>query len=155
VFKVTWRNYGFSLANWFKQLSTKLTTSADVEIFPRELKNNKHYRYLPQGLERSIPHENNLHTRETCWASCHTRRLAQQVALMCGRLIIISSWRPPLKTLKSAVYLFIIFLRYIQAQTKKVYLHHGIALLLLFRYVLIQLSELFVRIPWNWITEKN
>jgi hypothetical protein len=24
LFKVTWRNYGFSLANWFKQLSTSL-----------------------------------------------------------------------------------------------------------------------------------
>ena len=39
-------------------------------------------------LKRSNPHENYPHTRETCWASCHARRLAQQVALVCGRLNI-------------------------------------------------------------------
>jgi hypothetical protein len=53
---------------------------------PREVKNIKHDRYFPQGLERSNLHENYPHTRETCWACCHARRLAQQVALVCGRL---------------------------------------------------------------------
>jgi hypothetical protein len=33
LIKVIWRNYGFSLANWSKQLSTKLATSAGAEIF--------------------------------------------------------------------------------------------------------------------------
>jgi hypothetical protein len=86
-FQVTWRNYGFSLVNWFKQLSTKLTTSADAGW---KISNTiyRWHRYFPQGRERSNPHENYPHTRETCWASCHARRLAQQVALVCGRLTI-------------------------------------------------------------------
>jgi hypothetical protein len=35
-------------------------------FFPRKAKNIKHDRYFPQGLERSNPHENSPHTRETC-----------------------------------------------------------------------------------------
>jgi hypothetical protein len=76
-------------------------TSADVEnlrLFPREVKNIKHNKYFPQGLERSNPHENYPHTRETCWASCHARRLAQQVALVCGRLICGSFTDTNIKT---------------------------------------------------------
>jgi hypothetical protein len=57
-----------------------------LRFFPREVKNIKHDRYFPQGLERSNPHVNYPHTRETCWASCHARRLAQKVALVCGEL---------------------------------------------------------------------
>jgi hypothetical protein len=45
-----------------------------LRFFPREAKNIKHDRYFPQGLERSNPHEN------------YARRLAQQVALVCGGL---------------------------------------------------------------------
>jgi hypothetical protein len=55
--------------------SSAFTPSADVEIFPREVKNIKHDRYFPPGLERSNPHENYPDTRQT-----------QQVALVCGRL---------------------------------------------------------------------
>jgi hypothetical protein len=50
-----------------------------LRFFSREVKNIKHDTYFPQGLERSNPHENYSHTRETCRASCHARRLAQQV----------------------------------------------------------------------------
>jgi hypothetical protein len=57
-----------------------------LRFFPREAKNIKHDRYFPQGLERSYSHENYPHTRATCWASCLARRLAQQVALVCGGL---------------------------------------------------------------------
>ena len=35
-------------------------------FFPSEAKNIKHDKYFPQGLERSNPHENYPHTRETC-----------------------------------------------------------------------------------------
>ena len=59
---------------------------------PREVKNIKHDRYFPQGLERLNPHENYPYTRETCCASCHARRLAQQVALVCGRLYSHKPW---------------------------------------------------------------
>jgi hypothetical protein len=55
-------------------------------FFPGEVRNIKQDRYFPQGLERSNPYENYPHTRETCWASCHARRLAQQISLVCGRL---------------------------------------------------------------------
>jgi hypothetical protein len=54
-----------------------------LRFFPREVKNIKHDRYFPQGLERSNPHENYPHTRETCWLTCHALRLAQQVSLVC------------------------------------------------------------------------
>ena len=37
-----------------------------LRLFPRKVKNIKHNRYFPQGLERSNPHENYPHTRETC-----------------------------------------------------------------------------------------
>jgi hypothetical protein len=57
-----------------------------LRFFPREVKNIKHDRYFPQGLERSNPHENYPHTRATCWANLLARRLAQQVALVCGVL---------------------------------------------------------------------
>jgi hypothetical protein len=60
-----------------------------LRFFPHQVKNIKHDRYFPQGLERPNPHENYSHTRETCWASCHAtdaRRLAQHVSLVCGGL---------------------------------------------------------------------
>ena len=60
-----------------------------LRCFPREVQNIKHDRYSPQGLERSNPRENYPHTRETWWASCHARRLAQHVSLACGKLKIM------------------------------------------------------------------
>jgi hypothetical protein len=48
-----------------------------LRFFPREVKNIKHDRYFPQGLERS---------------SCHARRLAKQVSLVCGRLKANQNW---------------------------------------------------------------
>jgi hypothetical protein len=60
-----------------------------LRFFPREAKNIKHDRYFPQGLERLNPHENYPHTRATCWANRLARRLAQQVALVCGGLKIV------------------------------------------------------------------
>jgi hypothetical protein len=54
-------------SHWlFKQLSTKLATYADADIFSSRGENIKHDRYFPQGLERLNPHENYPHTRETC-----------------------------------------------------------------------------------------
>jgi hypothetical protein len=47
----------------YAQLRTKLATSADVEIFSREVKNIKHDRYFHQDLERSNPHKHYPHTR--------------------------------------------------------------------------------------------
>jgi hypothetical protein len=65
-----------------------------LRCFPRKAKNIKHDRYFPQGLERSNPHENYPHTRATCWANRLARRLARQVALLCGGLYGVFIWRP-------------------------------------------------------------
>jgi hypothetical protein len=77
------------VSHWLIDSSSSALSSQHpqtLRFFPREVKNIKHDRYFPQGLERSNPHENYPHTRETCSASCHAKRLAQQVALVCGRL---------------------------------------------------------------------
>jgi hypothetical protein len=83
LFKVTWRNYGFSLANWFKHLSTKGWLSSQhpqtLRFFTRDVKNIKHHRHFPQGIERSNPHENYPHTRETIW-----EKLAELAAVTRG-----------------------------------------------------------------------
>jgi hypothetical protein len=60
-----------------------------LRLFPREAKNIKPDIYFPQGLERSNPHENYPHTSATCWANRLARRLAQQVALVCGGLYTV------------------------------------------------------------------
>jgi hypothetical protein len=66
--------------------SSALSSQHPLRFFPREAKNIKHGRYFPQGLEdvkssrKLSAHESNL------WANRLTRRLAQQVALVCGRL---------------------------------------------------------------------
>jgi hypothetical protein len=62
-----------------------------LRFFPREAKNIEHDRYFPQGLERLNPHENYPHTRATCSANRLARRLAQQVALVCGGLHELSA----------------------------------------------------------------
>ena len=60
-----------------------------MRFFPHKVKNIKHDRYFPQGLESSNPHENYPHTRATlaelaaiCEAP-HIWQLAQQVLLSC------------------------------------------------------------------------
>jgi hypothetical protein len=66
------------VSHWLIDSSSPALSSQHPEtlrLFPGEVKNIKHDRYFPQGLERSNPHKNCPHTRETCWASCHTRRL--------------------------------------------------------------------------------
>jgi hypothetical protein len=50
-----------SLIDSSSSAALRLTTSADAEIFSRELKNIKHDTYFPQGLEKSNPHENYLY----------------------------------------------------------------------------------------------
>jgi hypothetical protein len=76
------------VSHWLIDSSSSALSSQHpqtLRFFPREVKNINHDRYFPQGLERSNPHENYPHTRETCCASCHARPLAQQVFLVCGR----------------------------------------------------------------------
>jgi hypothetical protein len=65
------------------------------------------FRHFPQGLERSNPHENYPHKRKTCWASCHARRLAQQVALVCGGLNRVAFRVRPNKCIKFTLKIFI------------------------------------------------
>jgi endogenous inhibitor of DNA gyrase (YacG/DUF329 family) len=79
------------VSHWLIDSSSSALSSQHphtLRFFPREVKNIKHDRYFPQGLERSNPHENYPHTRATCRASRHARLLAQQVSLVCGGLYI-------------------------------------------------------------------
>jgi hypothetical protein len=74
-----------------KQLSTKLATSADVEIFPCEVKNIKHDTYCPEGLEKLNLHKKYQHTRELATISLMCGRLMSTaelatISLVCGRL---------------------------------------------------------------------
>ena len=58
------------VSHWLIDSSSSALSSQHPQtfrfFFPRQVKNINHDRSFPQGLERSNPHENYPHTRETC-----------------------------------------------------------------------------------------
>jgi hypothetical protein len=97
-----------------------------LRFVPREVKNIKHDKYFPQGLERSNPRENYPHTRETCWANRLAWQLAQQVSLDRVRIVFVRIW--PLEALRK---ISIVFEWYFSPREEKISTSADVASLVL------------------------